>query len=1092
MLEIVNFDIIMRPSRNAFIGYTYQEQITFLLLVMMDVERKFKALEIEADVDNNFDDVKIFNDKTIIYSQIKNFDKITLKDLKFSKGEVSIKGKKHLLADNDINVLFFNCIDIKPNCEFLGLSALKINDIYIVSLTGVQADERINSLYRINEKRKIAINRFFIDCIDNRILKIDREDLPIINVFETKLLEKTIDIGKKHLEFSNVLLIEGKPGVGKSHYVNILSKLYKNSIVYRFWVSSQDKEYNTRLDYENFLSDISKKIFNDYTSKSEVEIITKIKETKQVVIIDGLDHVENYNRKDLEKFVQFIDKLCLECKTIILSRPLKRTLSWNKQTLVNWNEKETHKVLNELYHIIDYRVCSQIYSLTDGYPILVRFVGEHYKIFKEIPSIDNLEGVEDYYNQILKDVNTKTALTLFLTSRSFFMKSELNLFLSDELLDCINEFIDAYPYLFEIRLNRISLFHDSLNKYLRELNINFTKRKEEVHNVIYKSILQEDKRFMSRFSYFDLENEMKLGIIKKFSSIKLFKKIVKDCVDFESIRAFYTQIREALIDISYLDLEIGNYYDLSLIINIVARDHISTLDEFLFTYSKCLLFNGYAIEDITSSEYLFGMFTYVLENDSTLLYNITSDSLYDTTRFVEQLEDDVYTEETFFEKYETPIKLSKPINYYLEHTHWREYLTEILTNLYLYKTSDISLLKLQDSVDTFIDKNENKGVFILEMFLQKYDTNRTYYPNWTLNDVKKELLSLGKLDKKNPYLNESLKDYIITHSSIGSFDMWVNILSYLRLSLKREKKIDISNIGLFWCMYYKRKDYTVINMDVALKVFEENGFLDEETSIKKVVFTQNMSEKGIRHLLADYISIHSPKIIEKVIEDFNLDDLNISWFDLPPKHISEFPNAVFNYAVNELLRYHRHNKEFDFKEIINVFYSSKWVDLISRLKFLKYKIRIPNGSLEIDEIEKIGITVVVSEEDKYKPDKSDYYNTGVLDSTDKEYVVEKKLTIKEISGSLNGNYAALTSLDLFKTFSKEKMYESLQEIIYNAILGNANNINSFGSLFYLVGNVPKLINEYSKKPDVDELYNSFDMFLELSLLNTGKPNRKES
>jgi hypothetical protein len=1074
----------MRPSRNAFIGYTYQEQIVFLFLVMMDVERKFNSLEIEADVDNNFDDFKIFNSKDIICFQIKDFDKIALSDLKFFKNEVSIKGRKHTLSDNGTNVLVFKDIDITTNCKFLGLSALKMNDIYIISLSRIEADNVINELYEPNGKRKITINRFFNDCLDNRTYKINREDLPIIKIFETKLLEETINVGKKHLEFSNILFIEGKPGVGKSHYVNTLSNIYGNNIIYRFWISNQDKDYKTRLVYTNFLADLSKKVFNDYAYRSEADIITKIKETEQVVIIDGLDHVENYNNEDLDKFIQFINKLFLECKTIILSRPLKCKINWNKQILTNWNEKETNKVLNELYHITDYETCSQIYNITNGYPILVRFISEHFKIFNNIPSIEKLKGVEDYYSKILKNVNTKSALTLFLTSRSFFMKSELSLFLSDELLDCINEFIEAYPYLFEVRLNRISLFHDSFNKYLRELNINFSNRKDSVQNVVYKSILQEEKRFMSRFSYFDLDSKMKLNIIKKFSSIKRFKEIVKDCIDFEAIRAFYIQIREALNDISYSDLEIINYYDLSLITNIVIRDQISTLNEFLYTYTKCLLFNGYTTEDITSSEYLFGMFTYVLENDSTLLYNITSDSLYDTTRFLEELQNDVYTEETFFDKYDNALKLKKPINYYLKDDYnWREYLTEILTNFYIHKISDKSLLELQNCIDTFIDIDENKGIWALERIFYELNLERRY-PNWVLNDVKKNLMALGKLPENNPYLKSSLKDYIIEHSSIGSFDMWVNILSYLRLSLKRNEKIEISSIGLFWCMYYKRKDYTVINMDVALKVFEENELIDEKAAIKKVVFTQNMSEKGIRHLLTDYITIHPPEIIEKVLHCFRLVDLNISWFNLPPKHIDSFPDKLFNYATSNLLTYNRHNRELKFEDLENVFYSSKWMELLEDLRFLKYKIRITEDSKHLNELKKYNITLLTYKKDEYKSDSSEFkYNNGTLDSDDKGYIIEKGLTVTEISGCLNGNYAALSDIGIFKIYQKEDVSKNIKKIFYNAILGKVNSINSFGSLFYFVGNLPKIVNDYGLKSDICELYESFDAFLELSLLN---------
>lgn len=1074
----------MRPSRNAFIGYTYQEQITFLFLVMMDVERKFNTLEIEADIDNNFDDIKIFSNKDLIYFQIKDFDKIGLSDLGFFKSEISIKGKKHTLSDNGMNVIVFKNIDIETNSRIFGLPALKRNNIYIISLSRMEADDLVNEFYIDNEKRKIIINRFFNDCLDNRVLKIKRGDLPIIDVFETKLLEETIHVGKKHLEFSNILLIEGKPGIGKSHYVNYLSEVYDNKIVYRFWTSNQDKDYKSRLVYKNFIDDFSKKLFGDYVIRNESEIIDKIRMDGLITIIDGLDHVENYNNGDLEKFIKFVDNLKVHSKTIVLSRPLKFNLKWKKQTLTNWNNCETHKVLNELYHISEYEVCEAIFNITDGYPILVRFMGEHFKAFKNIPPIEKLKGVDDYYRQILKDVNTKTALTLFLTSRSFFMKSELAMFLSDDLLDCVHEFINAYPYLFETRLNRISLFHDSLNKYLRELNINPVKRKSSVNTIVYQSILKEETRFMSRFSYFDLEREMKLEIIKKFTSIKLFQKIAKDCIDFEALRSFYIQIRESLNDISHSDLEIINYYDLALISNIVIRDQILTLNEFLYTYTKCLLFHGYSIEYITSSEYLFGMFTYVQENDSTLLYNITSDSNYDTTRFLEELENDVYTEETFFEIYEEAIKLSKPIDYYLGDDYkWREYLTQILTNLYIHRTSDESLLALQNCIVTFIDISENKGVWALErIFLEKNLERR--FPIWVLNDVRKNLMALGKLPGENPYLISSLKNYIIAYSWKGSFDMWPNILGYLRLSLKRNEKIDISSIGLFWCMYYKRKDYTVINMDVALKVFEENGLIGEETSIKKVVFAQSMSEKGIRHLLTDYISNRSPEIIEKVLDGFSKEDLNISWFDLPPKHINNFPEKLFNYATNTLLTYHRHNKQLDFNAIKNVFYSSKWMDLLEDLKLLKYKIRIPESSRELKKLKKYDIAIISFKEDIDKPNTSDYrYNNGILDSRDIKYIIDNDLSLTEISGYLDGNYAALADLDVFKIYPKKDVSKHLKRIFYNAILGKVNSINSLGNLFYFIGNLPRLVNDYGVKSDICELYVSFDVFLELSLLN---------
>ena len=45
--------------KNAFVGYSYQEHVTSLMLAKMDVERSITEIEIEAKVDHKFDDIKL-------------------------------------------------------------------------------------------------------------------------------------------------------------------------------------------------------------------------------------------------------------------------------------------------------------------------------------------------------------------------------------------------------------------------------------------------------------------------------------------------------------------------------------------------------------------------------------------------------------------------------------------------------------------------------------------------------------------------------------------------------------------------------------------------------------------------------------------------------------------------------------------------------------------------------------------------------------------------------------------------------------------------------------------------------------------------
>ena len=86
--------------RNAFSGYTYQEQITLLLLSIMDVEREILNIEIEAKVNDLFDDLIISLRDEILSFQIKDFESINLSELIIEKENISIKGKKHKLSKN--------------------------------------------------------------------------------------------------------------------------------------------------------------------------------------------------------------------------------------------------------------------------------------------------------------------------------------------------------------------------------------------------------------------------------------------------------------------------------------------------------------------------------------------------------------------------------------------------------------------------------------------------------------------------------------------------------------------------------------------------------------------------------------------------------------------------------------------------------------------------------------------------------------------------------------------------------------------------------------------------------------------------------
>lgn len=1082
--------------KNAYIGYTYQHLVTLLFVAKMDVERYIDSIEIEANVPDDFDDLKILCPNDEFRFQIKDLDDISLKSLQFKDNSIFIKGKKHSLS-KCTNVIFFRHIDIIPNCEIFGLPAFKTNEVYIISLNRGNIDNNITCLYKLNQERESILNKFFSNCLDNRKFKIERKDLPSISVFDTNLIEPTIDVGRKHLNIENILVIEGKPGVGKSHLVNCLTNEYPNIIIYRFWISSQDKEYNQRLKFSNFIFDFSKKLFNDQIKRKEDEVLSKLWELNKTVIIDGLDHVENYDNKELKRIIDFIQKLQSKCKTIVLTRPLKYQLEWSKHELVNWNKNQTEKVLDELFHITDCDVCSKIYSTTDGYPILVKYLAEHYKEHNNLPDLNTLKTIDEYYDEIFKDkVNTKSLLTLFLCCRSFIMKHEIKLFIGDELEVSVSEFISAYPYLFEKRLNRISLLHDSFNTYLRNQNIDYSKKQKTVKEIVYKSILNSEVAFLTRFDFFYLDKKMIREVILKYSTISEFKKLVNGAIDFEAIQSFYGQLRESLLELSPNDLEVENYYDLSLIINIANRDHISINNQFLYTYIKSLLFNGYTEKSITSSGNLFGMLYFIQTGSADLLLNQRSNDLYDTNHFFESLVSEIKKEDNFFQKHLSPLskkEIKKSTRTSREYD-FKEKITLVLENLFIHKKHQSDYLDLTSCIERYVNSEEQESVCILEDFLKENNIRR-YFARWILKDAKQTILALGHVPETNDYLNLTLNDFIVKNRQLGSFDLRVEILNHIRLSLHLNKTIDISSISKFWTKYYQRKDYSLVSLPSALFVFEQKGFVNKTDAVELIAKIQEVSEKGYRGLLEDYIELHSPDIISTLFSTFDVDELHISWFNLPSNYINHFPDSIFNLSMKRLLEYHRYNREIDFNEIENIISSNRCNAFRDILEITKFRVRIPKRNNKIKALRNCGIAYTEYSDDNksYKQDSQSRLNNGILTIKDKKIISKLKLKPEVVAGYSDGYYSSLSELKLFQIFPKKEIKKSIKPILYNAIVGKVNTNNSFHNLYYFPGNTLKLINDYRIESNYNSLYESFTNFLEFSMfeVNSNKTHEQE-
>ncbi len=1068
-------------SKGGYIGYTYQNHVTELFLSKMDIEREIDVIQIEAKTDDKFDDLVINNNKDTYQIQIKDISGVKLEKLNVIENEIFIDNKPHKLSSNT-NIIFFNQIDIAPNCEILGFSAFKMSDLYLISLNRVEIDEILASFYELNPFRKSVIQKFLSNYLDSRKWIIQKNELPVIDIFNTKLID-TINIEREIIEFENILHIEGKPGIGKSHLVEFLQGKFPNNLLYRFWLHEQDYDKEDRLKFQKFLFDLSKKLFHDIRHRDENEIINQIKRNKHALIIDGLDHVKNYNPSEFKQFVTFIDRLKEVCKVIVLCRPIENELGWKKQQLTNWNRHQTERVLEELFHITDYKTRTSIFDITDGYPIIVKYVAEHFKKTAILPELNKITELDGYYEQILINTKVKSSLSLFLCSRAYFMKSEISMLLGDELAELVYEFIDEHPYLFEIRLNRISLFHDSFTTYLRKQNINFSQRQNKINELVFISIMSSEKRFLSRFNSFSLSLEQKCKIVSKFTVIQSFKELMHSVVDFEAIQSFYTQIREELEHFEADDFKTINFYDLSLIINLISKDHVSTINSFQYTFLKALLFNDYTEEDITSSKYLFAMLYYLKTNDATLLFNATSNDYYDTEHFIEQLEDEIEEETRYFALHEKPITEHKLNEIFEQKNDVMRYLPIILANIYIHNLDYVKYAKLYKAINAEISNKKNSFALLNEFLLENQLPE--YYSYGVLKSAKQNILGLGNESSTNDYINLSLNDFILKNKHLGSFDLRDEIHNYIRLSVHQQRKIDFSSISMFWTKYYNRKDYSFLTIGTALKTFENKNFIEVEDSCKLIKSIQDISEKGHRYLFNDYIQQHSVGIIEFLHKNFDFKDLLVQWLDLPPDYINVFPDIIFQNELKNRLSYHRTNKEIEFKELENVLKSNRLEELKYVLNLWKYKVRIPKNHTFKDWLllQKIEIKEYTEEENKYKTNSQEHFNQGILTIEDKGFILKNKLKSHEVAGFADGWYSVFTDLDIYELFERNSVVDNIQKILYNAILGKVRSINSYCSLYYLPGNIPKLIDNFDVDIEFSQLFESFKYYIDMSLFD---------
>lgn len=275
------------------------------------------------------------------------------------------------------------------------------------------------------------------------------------------------------------------------------------------------------------------------------ELVDAILREDMLVVIDGLDHVENYNPQQFDQFIDFINKL-KGIRTVVLSRPLRHDVPWEKESLLDWNIDETRVYLNIAHGISEYQTQKQIFDISGGYPIITYYLAEDFKINQKVSLTSPISEINDYYDTLfVNDEKPSSAIGIFASGNCFFTWKELEGFFTEpEMYEVICEFFKEHPYLFKIIRNRISLIHDSFNTYFRVKNDIFAQRQAKTTAAIRESLLDGSIEYMARMDSFGFDEEFYLKMLKKYSNANALIELMLSTRDYNSITSLYVQLQK--------------------------------------------------------------------------------------------------------------------------------------------------------------------------------------------------------------------------------------------------------------------------------------------------------------------------------------------------------------------------------------------------------------------------------------------------------------------------------------------------------------------------------------------------------------------
>ena len=1071
-------------ARNSLKGYTYQQSVFVLFLGIMDTERTIGEIVVEAVDTKNFDDIYLKDaiigecNKSSYRIQVKNYPGTCDDDIKIKGNVLSINGNKNSFDTEDNNILIVNSTLIETNFEFMGFACAKKDNIIIIPLTPKQIADRLDNMFS-TEARELQIMHLADGITEDAIFEIDVDKLPAIIDMSIDLENQTILLRAVPDAFPyDITFIEGKPGVGKSHFVNEICDKYPEAIVYRFWIGSQDTNRNRRILFENFISEIGIKVYK--TAKKVIidELIDTIRDQNKLIIIDGLDHVENYNPQQLQEFIDFINKL-VDVRVVVLSRPLKCNIEWKKSNLLDWSYDETRLYLELAHNITEYQVQDQIYKITNGYPIITYFIAEDYKL-KHIVDINQpIKEINEYYDSLfINSDKPSSAIGIFATGNCFFTEKELESFFTElEVYETICESIDSHPYLFKKVMNRISLIHDSFNTYLRLRLKTFSIRKEKTLNIIRQSILEGSIEYMDRMQAFDFDDEFYEKVLKKYSQFSEFENLMLSTRDYNSIQSFYNQLQIVLEDRQGI-LDIYQYYAFTLLYQIANRNDLIGDDSMIVQMLVYINKHGNIEDEIFSSDYIWQVYLTCnnLEKMAFQYLNnrhISEGQFYD---LIKHINEDV----SFFERKEKIIQFDDLIKDICDEDMHSidkdEVLADYLVSIWIHGNAED---KFYECFNEYVNNGKN-CVDVLLPELEKYKFDK-FWIERSLSMAEYQLHELGFFGDKNKFRNISLLDTILKAGKEGSYSAVTLAASYMKLANYEKRDIDIESLVYAWVMYFNHKDYSVYSIDTALIVLEKKKLIQEDESFEIITELMNRSDDGISHLLTSYVNKKGTKYIDKLNKAgyFSRRDCKIWFWELKPEMYSCFSKQEMKKQITDLLGVHYYGKTIDGEDLKTVMKSVYKNMVLDGIEFYEYSILSPDDQY-VSDLKDRGIKYIGSEEkrkEKYLP-----FEYGNIHEHDKQYIIDNKIGFDEISKYTDGWYSCLPFVRMYEIYEKQDIQNDYMNIIHNSLFARASNIGYLGNWNLLLGNIIEFLLDYEIDVDWDKLYTIFNEFLSITLL----------